>query len=170
MEQWYMARLVEVTDPADLEAVRELFFEYASAVDEPRCFPGFERELAGLPGEYGPPHGRLFLGRDGAVPAGCVALRRLDPATAEMKRLYVRPAYRGGALGRRLAGAAIEAARGAGCERIVLDTLPRMREAISLYRGLGFRETAPYLEEPTPGSICFELGLSAARKEARPAR
>jgi ribosomal protein S18 acetylase RimI-like enzyme len=170
MEQWYMASLAEVTDAADVEAVRELFSEYARAVDAPLCFPGFARELAGLPGEYGPPHGRLFLGRAGAVPAGCVGLRRLDAATAEMKRLYVRPAYRGSALGRRLAEAAIEAARDAGCARIVLDTLPKMREAISLYRRLGFRETAPYLEAPTPGSICFELALSAARREARPAR
>ena len=154
-----MARLVEVTDAADVEAVRELFAEYARAVEEPCCFQGFERELAGLPGEYGPPHGRLLLGHDGAVPAGCVALRRLDPATAEMKRLYVRPAYRGSALGRRLAQAAIDAARSAGCARIVLDTLPRMGEAISLYRSLGFRETAAYLPHPTPGSICFGLKL-----------
>ena len=165
-----MARLVEVTDPADVGVVRELFAEYARGVGEPCCFPGFERELAELPGEYAPPQGRLFLVREGAVPAGCVGLRRLDPATAEMKRLYVRPAYRGSALGRRLAEAAIEAARGAGCARIVLDTLPKMSEAISLYRALGFRETAPYLKEPTPGSICLALGLSAARKAARPAR
>ena len=154
-----MARLVEVTDPADIGAVRELFAEYARAVDEPGCFPGFERELAGLPGEYGPPHGRLFLGRAGALPAGCVGLRRLDPATAEMKRLYVRPACRGSALGRRLAQAAIDAARSTGCARIVLDTLPTMGEAISLYGSLGFRETAAYLPHPTPGSICFELKL-----------
>jgi ribosomal protein S18 acetylase RimI-like enzyme len=159
MEQWYMARLVEVTDSADLAAIRMLFSEYARAVDEPGCFQGFERELAGLPGEYAPPHGRLFLGRDGTDPAGCVALRRLDPATAEMKRLYVRSAYRGRALGRRLAEAAIEAARGAGCARIVLDTLPKMAAAILLYRALGFRKTAPYLREPTPGSICFALTL-----------
>ena len=154
-----MARVVEVTDPADVAAVRELFLEYAATVGEPRCFPGFERELAGLPGEYGPPHGRLFLGRADGLPAGCVGLRRLDPATAEMKRLYVRPACRGSALGRRLAQATIDAARSAGCARIVLDTLPRMGEALSLYRSLGFRETAAYLAQPTPGSICFELKL-----------
>ena len=156
-----MARLVEVTDSADISAVRELFAEYARAVDQPACFPGFERELAALPGEYGPPLGRLFLVREGAVPAACVGLRRLEPATAEIKRLYVRPAYRGSALGRRLAEAAIEAARDAGCTRVVLDTLPAMGQAISLYRKLGFRETAPYLKEPTPGSLCFELELSA---------
>lgn len=154
-----MARLVEVTDSTDIGAVRELFAEYARAVDAPACFQGFERELAGLPGEYAPPHGRLFLGREGAAAAGCVGLRRLDPATAEMKRLYVRPAYRGSALGRRLAEAAIAAARGADCERIVLDTLPNMSEAIALYRRLGFREVAPYLAQPTPGSICFALSL-----------
>lgn len=165
-----MARLVEVTDPADVAAVRELFAEYARAVDEPACFQGFERELAALPGEYAPPRGRLFLGREGGIPAGCVGLRRLDPATAEMKRLYVRPAYRGSALGRGLAEAAIAAARAAGCARLVLDTLPKMSEAIALYRKLGFRDTAPYLDQPTPGSLCLELALTAAPTAARPAR
>jgi GNAT superfamily N-acetyltransferase len=175
MEQWYMASLadvslVEAVEPAQVAAVRGLFAEYARAVDEPGCFAGFERELAGLPGEYGPPHGRLLLARDGAAPAGCVGLRRLAPGVAEIKRLYVRPAYRATGLGRRLAEAAIAGAREAGCRRVMLDTLPKMREAIALYRSLGFRETAPYLAEPTPGSLCFELALSAAPEEARPAR
>ncbi|MGQ0545407.1 MAG: GNAT family N-acetyltransferase [Betaproteobacteria bacterium] len=165
-----MARLVEVTDPADIAAVRELFGEYAREVDEPRCFAGFTRELAGLPGEYARPHGRLLLAREGAAAAGCVGLRRLSADAAEIKRLYVRPAYRGTRLGRRLAEAAIDAARAGGCRRVMLDTLPKMREAIALYRSLGFRETGPYLAEPTPGSICFELVLSAAPEGARPAR
>lgn len=154
-----MARVVEVTDPADLDVVRELFAEYARTVAEPRCFMGFERELAGLPGEYAPPGGRLLLAREGDAPAGCVALRRLDPLTCEIKRLYVRPAYRGATLGRHLAEAAVAAARASACRRIMLDTLPSMREAMSLYRSLGFRETAPYLAQPTPGAICFTLAL-----------
>jgi ribosomal protein S18 acetylase RimI-like enzyme len=131
--------------------VRELFAEYARMVDEPCCFADFDRELAALPGEY-----RLFLAPDAA---GCVGVRLLDPHTAEMKRLYVRPAHRGRGLGRALAEAAIAAAREAGCARIVLDTLPKMREAIALYGFLGFKETQPYLPKPTPGALCFELRL-----------
>lgn len=146
----------QATAPRDLQAIRELFAEYAGAVAEPCCFEGFERELAGLPGEYAPPAGRLLLA-DGA--AGCVALRRLAVDTAEMKRLYVRPAFRGHGLGRRLTEAAIAAAREGGCSRLVLDSLPKLREAIALYRSLGFREVPPYLPQPTPGALCFELRL-----------
>ena len=160
-----MGRLSLVTasggESPDLAAVRELFMEYVRSVDEPRCFVGFERELAGLPGEYALPAGRLLLARAGADAAGCVGLRRLDAATAEIKRLYLRPAHRGLGIGRELAQAAIGAARETGCARVVLDTLPKMREAIALYRSLGFRETGPYLAQPTPGSICFELPLSS---------
>src|SRR5688572_22086513 len=147
-----MARLAEATGAAEIALVRELFAEYARMVDEPCCFADLERELTALPGEY-----RLFLA-DGA--AGCVGIRMLDPQTAEMKRLYVRAAYRGKGLGRALAEAAIGAARQARCERIVLDTLPKMREAQALYGLLGFKRINPYLREPTPGAICFELRLS----------
>jgi len=146
-----MAKLVEATGAAQVAAVRELFAEYARMVDEPCCFAGFDRELASLPGEY-----RLFLADDDA---GCVAIRLLNPETAEMKRLYVRSAHRGKGLGRALAEAAIAAAREAGCARIVLDTLPKMSEAQGLYRTLGFRPIAPYLKDPTPGALCFELSL-----------
>ena len=147
-----MPGLVEAMGAAQVATVRELFAEYARTVDEPCCFDDFERELDSLPGEY-----RLFLVDGGA---GCVAVRFLDPQTAEMKRLYVRAAHRGKGLGRQLAERAITAARAAGCQRIVLDTLPRMREAQSLYGELGFRPIAPYLEKPTPGALCFELKLS----------
>ena len=147
-----MAQLVEATAAAEVGCVRELFAEYARMVDEPCCFADFDRELASLPGDY-----RLFL----APPAaGCVAVRFLDRETAEMKRLYVRAAHRGRGLGRALAEAAIAVAREAGCKRIVLDTLPKMREAQQLYRTLDFRSIAPYLENPTPGALCFELRLS----------
>ena len=147
-----MPRLVEATDAAQVAAVRELFAEYARSVDEPRCFVGFEREVASLPGDY-----RLFLAEENA---GCVGVRFLAPDTAEMKRLYVRGAHRGKGLGRALAEVAIRAAREAGCTRIVLDTLPKMREAQALYAFLGFRAIAPYLKDPTPGALCFELRLS----------
>ncbi|HSA90468.1 MAG TPA: GNAT family N-acetyltransferase [Burkholderiales bacterium] len=147
-----MAQLAEATGAAEVDRVRELFAEYARMVDEPCCFADFDRELASLPGEY-----RLFLLENAA---GCVAVRLLDAETAEMKRLYVRAAHRGRGLGRALAEAAIAAARAAGCRRIVLDTLPKMREARELYRSLGFRKTGIYLPVPTPGAICFELRLS----------
>jgi len=147
-----MARLVEATGAAEVARVRELFAEYARRVDEPCCFADFERELATLPGDY-----RLFLAEGDA---GCVAVRLLNPETAEMKRLYVRDAHRGKGLGRALAEAAIAAARAAGCTRIVLDTLPKMRQAQELYRTLDFRPIPPYLEIPTPGALCFELRLS----------
>jgi GNAT superfamily N-acetyltransferase len=146
-----MARLVEATSAAQVAVVRELFAEYARSVDAPNCFVGFERELDALPGDY-----RLFLADDDG---GCVALRFLATDTAEMKRLYVRDTHRGKGLGRALAEAAIRAAREAGCARIVLDTLPKMREAQTLYRTLDFRPIGPYLEKPTPGALCFELRL-----------
>jgi putative acetyltransferase len=139
-----MARLAEATDAAALARVRELFSEYARGVGEPCCFEDFEAY-------------KLFLLEDDA---GCVALRLLDPQTAEMTRLYVRAAHRGKGFGRLLAEAAIAAAREAGCTRIVLDTLPKMREAQALYRSLRFTKIPPYLEKPTPGAICFELSLS----------
>jgi putative acetyltransferase len=152
MEEVYMARLVEATSAAQIAAVRELFAEYARLVDEPCCFVDFQSELASLPGPY-----KLFLFDDDA---GCVGVRFLDSKTAEMKRLYVRAAHRGKGLGRALAEAAIGVARKAGCNRIVLDTLPKMREAQGLYRTLRFREIPPYLKDPTPGAICFELRFS----------
>jgi GNAT superfamily N-acetyltransferase len=156
--------LVLIISPAatsrDIAEVRTLFGEYAGLVAEALCFQNFDAELAALPGEYAPPGGVLLIARDGAAPAGCVALRRVDSASGEFKRMYVRERYRGSGLGRRLALAAIEEARNRGYSRVLLDTLPKLAPAIALYRDLGFRETAPYLAAPTPGAICFELRLS----------
>jgi GNAT superfamily N-acetyltransferase len=149
-----MGTIVRVTAPGDLDELRALFAEYARGVGAPECFEGFERELAALPAGYA----ALFLAR-GEGGGGCVGLRLLDARTAEIKRLYVRPGQRGGGLGRRLAEAAIAAAREAECARVVLDSLPQMRAARALYASLGFRETAPYLAQPTPGATCFELSL-----------
>lgn len=144
----------------DLEEVKRMFREYSALVSEALCFQGFEEELARLPGAYAPPSGALLLAREGASAAGCVALRGLDPVTAEMKRMYVRAAFRGAGLGRRLALAIVEEARQRRYTRIVLDTLPALSAAIALYRDLGFRETGPYLARPTPGAHCFEFRLS----------
>jgi GNAT superfamily N-acetyltransferase len=155
-----MAQILEARTASDLESVRALFREYEQGVAEPRCFAGFEMELAALPGDYAPPAGALLLARDAAGDTGCVALRRLDAARGEMKRLYVRSGRRGSGLGRGLALAAIAAAREAGYKGMVLDTLPGMTEAIALYRSLGFAPRGPYSEAPTPGAIFFELSFS----------
>ena len=140
--------------------MRILFGEYSGLVAEALCFQNFDQELEALPGKYAPPGGALLIARDSEAAAGCVALRRLDAATGEMKRMYVREAYRGTGLGRRLAIAVIEEARKRNHARIVLDTLSKLTTAIALYRDLGFRECGPYLTAPTPGALCFELKLS----------
>jgi len=150
-----MARLREASGAADLESARQLFTEYAQLVDEPECFAGFGEELVELAERYPV----LLLAEAHGAAIGCVALRELDPRTAEMKRLYVRSSHRGLGIGRRLAQAAIAAARNRGYARIVLDSLPTMRAALALYRSLAFREIEPYLAEPTPGARCFELTL-----------
>jgi GNAT superfamily N-acetyltransferase len=146
----------------DIGDVRVLFGEYAGLVAEALCFQNFDEEKEALPGAYAPPGGALLLARDAGTgeAAGCVALRRLDDATAEMKRMYVRERYRGSGLGRKLAVAIIGEARKRGHARVVLDTLPKLAPAIALYRDLGFRECAPYLPSPTPGALCFELRFS----------
>ncbi|HUJ85388.1 MAG TPA: GNAT family N-acetyltransferase [Burkholderiales bacterium] len=154
-----MGRIVKAASPQEVAAVRALFEEYARAVDVPACFEGFARELDALPGEYAPPGGALLLALESAQPAGCAALRRIDAATGEMKRLYVRPAFRASGAGRELAQAVVSVARDNGYARLVLDTLPGMGEAHALYRSLGFRPTGPYLSCPTPGASCYELIL-----------
>jgi GNAT superfamily N-acetyltransferase len=152
--------IVPAASAKDLANVRILFNEYSGLVAEALCFQNFGREIEALPGEYAPPGGILLIARDRAAAAGCVALRRIDAGTGEMKRMYVREAFRGTGLGRRLALAVIDEARQRGYKRVVLDTLPKLSSAIALYRSLGFRETAPYLASPTPGAICFELRVS----------
>jgi putative acetyltransferase len=146
--------------PDDLPTARALFEEYAAGLGVDLCFQGFAEELAGLPGRYAPPGGGLWLAEEGGAAAGCVALRALGGGTCEMKRLYVRPAFRGRGLGRLLAEHVLSAAVALGHRRIVLDTLPSMGRAIELYRSLGFTAVEPYCANPVPGALFLgkELG------------
>ena len=148
------------TSPQELDQARLLFREYADQVDAPCCFAAFNAEVESLPGEYAPPAGRLFLALKDGEAAGCVAMRRYDASSGEMKRLYVRAPFRRDRLGRSLARLVISSAREQRYQRLYLDTLPKMHEAIALYRSLGFVERGPYSDSPTPGAIFFELSLS----------
>lgn len=140
--------------------VRDLFLEYAQSLGFSLCFQGFDQELASLPGDYRPPHGRLLLAMEGDVAAGCVALHRINGDYCEMKRLYVRPGFRGRGLGLRLAARVIADARGIGYKYLRLDTVePKMPAAVAMYRGLGFREIAPYRSNPIAGALYMELQL-----------
>ena len=155
-------KLVEIPGRRHLSVLRQLFREYAADIGVDLCFQGFEAELAGLPGRYALPEGRLLLARQGREPAGCVALRKLEGGVCEMKRLCVRPAFRGKGLGRELANAIIATAREAGYERMRLDTLTSMKAAVAPYESLGFKPVAPYCHNPITEAVYMELKLSAA--------
>lgn len=150
----------EAGEEEDLEAAKRLVEEYVESLGIDLGFQDIDEELAAFPGDYGPPGGLLLIARSDGVPAGCVALRALEGDCCEMKRLYVRPAFRGSGLGRALAEAAIEEGRKLGYRRMRLDTQPDMDAARALYRSLGFYEIEAYRFNPTPGATFMERELS----------
>jgi len=151
--------IVPTDSAAHILAARELLVEYAEALDVDLCFQDFQQELEGLPGAYSPPDGRLLLAIDGEQPVGCVAVRKLGDGVCEMKRLYVKPAFRSKGLGRKLAEAIIAEARAIGYGKMRLDSLSSLREAAELYRSLGFVAIPPYTYNPLPEAVFLELGL-----------
>jgi len=157
-----MLRIRDADSAADLSAARTLFEEYSASLDHDLGFQGFQEELETLPGTYARPEGRLLLAFWDEALAGCVALRRLEPGTCELKRLYVRPAFRSLKIGRLLTERAIREAGEAGYQRIRLDSLPSMVPAISLYQRLGFRPIGSYRENPVEGAVFLELQLAGS--------
>lgn len=150
-----------VRDDEDLQAVITLFYEYVAWLDLDLAFQGFEAEMSGMPGKYAPPAGELLLARNTKGDAlGCVALRPHDEGICEMKRLWVRDTAKGLGVGKALANAVIESARNLGYRKIRLDTLPRMRAAVSMYQSLGFVEIPAYYQTPLDGTYFLELDLT----------
>ncbi len=151
--------IVLLSKDDEVQATRELFREYQRHIGVDLCFQGFEAELESLPGDYGPPSGRLLLAKSGDQLAGCVALRRLPNSACEMKRLFVRPEFQGQGIGRKLATTIIAVARSIGYTTMRLDTLPTMKEATALYVALGFQPIPTYNASPIAGTLYFELDL-----------
>ncbi len=155
-----MIKIISAKSALTINQAQKLFLEYASSLTFDLDFQDFKNELGGLPGEYAPPDGRLFVATEGRRVVGCVALRKISGKICEMKRLYVRPMFRGKGIGLRLAETVIEEARKIGYTRMRLDTTPSMTAAIALYRSLGFKKTAPYRHNPVHGALFMELVLS----------
>jgi ribosomal protein S18 acetylase RimI-like enzyme len=156
-----MITIVAAHQGINLKTVWALFHEYALSLPFDLDFQDFESELAHIEQHYAPPKGRLYLARGEDAPAGCVALRYFDKGVCEMKRLYVRPAFRGRHVGRQLAQTVIEAAREIGYDYMRLDTVPAMRSANRLYTQLGFKAIDAYRFNPIEGAIYLELDLNA---------
>jgi putative acetyltransferase len=158
-----MVTIREARSAAEIAEAQRLFSEYAQSLGFSLCFQGFDKELAGLPGDYAPPGGRLLLAYIDDDPAGCVALHAAAESgtdAGEIKRLFVRPAFRGLHVGKQLMDAVLEAARSMGYRRVLLDTVTgKMDKAIAMYRAYGFREVPSYRVNPVDGVIYMELEL-----------
>jgi putative acetyltransferase len=150
-----------VETPEEIEQIRLLFVEYAESLGFSLCFQGFDEELAGLPGKYAPPTGLLFIAECEGKVAGCIALKKIGEGQCEMKRLYVRPEFRGIHLGRKLAETLVAEARSMGYRAMFLDTIAtKMADAVRLYRSLGFVECPPYYHNPQPDALYMKLVFS----------
>jgi GNAT superfamily N-acetyltransferase len=152
--------IFQANSDEDVRQARALFEEYAAGLGISLCFQNFDQELANLPGDYAPPDGRLLLATEDDQLAGCIAMRKLEPGVCEMKRLFLRPAYRGKGLGRVLVESIIDEARKLGYTYMRLDTLPgRMDQAIALYQSIGFVEIEPYYNNPVANAKFMQLEL-----------
>ena len=159
--------MIEITQAEtfeQIEEIRRLFREYEKWLDLDLCFQGFEAELAGLPGKYAKPAGRLFLVSVDGKAAGCIALRNLEEDVCEMKRLFIRNEFRGLGLGNKLIERLTEEAREIGYKKMRLDTLPsKMAKAVKLYKAHGFRKIAPYYENPHQETLFMEKNLNSEK-------
>jgi ribosomal protein S18 acetylase RimI-like enzyme len=154
-----MLKIDQATTEEDLFETKTLLIEYMDLLRVEHCFPNFDQELANLPGDYAPPDGRLLIARIEGSTAGCIALRKLEAGICEMKRLFVRPQFRGMMVGRALAEAVIVEARKIGYTRMRLDTMPSMKGAQALYQSMGFVEISPYRPSEIEGIRFLELVL-----------
>jgi len=160
--------LVKANTCEQMEIARGIFLRYAQSLDFDLSFQGLTAELAGLPGDYGPPTGCLLLALEASEAVGSVALRKIGDGVCEMKRLFLNPQQRGKGIGRILVQAVIQEAKRLGYKRMRLDTVPSMTSAIGLYRSLGFEEISPYCHNPVPGAKFFELRLEPERSANDP--
>lgn len=154
-----MVQIREATTTSLISSARELIREYSASLGIDLSFQNFEREMAEFPAHYSRPDGRVLVAVEGGEAVGVVGLRRLSSETCELKRMYVRPELRGRGIGRMLAKRALKEARAIGYVRMRLDTLSRLKQAVSLYDSLGFEEIAPYRVNPNKGVIYMELDL-----------
>lgn len=152
-------QIIEKYDEQNITEIKDIFIEYRKDLGLDLEFQDFQEELKELPGEYSSPEGAILLAEDNDKTVGCVALRKIDDKTCEMKRLYVKPEYRGQGLGRKLALSIINKARTKGYEKMKLDTLTTLKEANELYRSLGFEECEPYRYNPLEDALYMELEL-----------
>ena len=154
-------KFAQAASANDIDHVRTLFKEYEQSIGVSLCFQNFEQELARLPGDYAPPLGRLLLVRVEDQIAGCIALRKVDDSTCEMKRLYLRPEFRGKGLAGQIVNRIIHEAKQIGYSKMRLDTIPgRMDQAIKLYRSIGFKEIPAYYDSPFTDTLYMELDLT----------
>lgn len=154
-----MLKLIAVETEKHLEIIRKLFREYEDFLGFHLCFQDFEKEMAMLPGKYAPPDGRLIIAEYNSEVAGCIAIKKIGEDVCEMKRLYVRPKFRGLKIGRKLAEKIIVEAKTIGYKKMRLDTLKRLKEALSLYRSMGFTEIQPYVYNPLEDVVYMQLEL-----------